>query len=101
MNAQQLSHRVQNFETIAAQELLSAEQRAALREEVSALHETLDPAKTVKRYALGGAAAGVVLPVVGIFSGGALGALYGAYESQRGEIGDVRRRLEALQEQLG
>lgn len=100
MNAQELTRKVRNFETIASQELLSAQQRAALREEVSQLHEDISPSATVTKYAVGGAAAGVVLPIVGIFSGGAAGAVYGALQAHRGDVSDARRRLETLLTQL-
>jgi hypothetical protein len=101
MNAQELARKVQNFETLAAESAAMNEaQRAALREEVAELLADLSPAKTMTKYAAGGAVAGAVLPVLGLFSGGAAGALWGAYQSHRSDVTSARGRLERILQTL-
>jgi hypothetical protein len=75
---------------------MSGDERAALRDEVVELHESIRPSRTMTRYALGGAAAGAVLPVLGLLTGGAAGALWGAVRAHNGPVADARQRLEQL-----
>ena len=93
MNDQDLERRIHTLETLVTGPSLGADQRDALREEVAALQTTLEPDTIIKRWAVGGAAAGAVLPVLGLFSGGAAGAIYGVYRSGRHDIATARERL--------
>lgn len=99
MSHDELARKIHNYEILAA-ETMTEIQRGALRDEVQQLHDAISPSRTMTKYALGGAAAGVVLPVVGLFSGGAAGALYGAVRAHGAEMTDARRRLTQLLEQL-
>ena len=102
MNAQELARKVHNYETLAAESsTMNDAQRAALRDEVVELLAAISPAKTMTKYAAGGAVAGAVLPVVGLISGGAAGALWGAYQSHRSDVTDARSRLERILVALG
>jgi hypothetical protein len=101
MNVEELNRKIHNLETLAGeQNVMSSAQRAALRDEVQQLHDSLSMSKAVKSWALGGAAAGAVLPVLGLFSGGAAGAIYGAYRASRRDTVEARARLQRLLEAL-
>jgi hypothetical protein len=101
MNIEELTRKVRNYELLAAHAgSMTYEQRAALREEVAELHDAISPSRTMTKYALGGAAAGAVLPVLGLLSGGAAGALWGAVRAHGSEVSDARRRLAQLLEVL-
>jgi hypothetical protein len=101
MNTEELHRKIHNLETLAGEHAtMTPAQRGALRDEVQQLHESLSLSKAVKSWALGGAAAGAVLPVLGLFTGGAAGAIYGAYRANRLEVTQARERLQRLLELL-
>jgi hypothetical protein len=102
MNTEELNRKIHNLETLAADlQVMNGPQRSALRDEVQTLHDSLKLETAVKKWTIGGAAAGAVLPVLGLFSGGAAGAIYGAYRASRGETVEARSRLERLLVLLG
>lgn len=100
MNIEDVQRKVHNLETLAAQPTLSPSQRSVLSDEVRQVLDELQVERAMKNWAAGGAAAGAVLPVLGLISGGAAGALYGAYKMNRPEIVDARERLQRLLVQL-
>ena len=101
MDAQELSQKVRNYETLASRaESLRLDERAALRSEVRELYDSLAPSALMKKYGAGGALAGAVLPVIGLFSGGAVGAVVGAVRANQPHFLDARNRLEKLLDRL-
>jgi hypothetical protein len=97
MNVEELNRKIHNLETLAGEQTaMSSAQRSALRDEVQQLHDSLSMSKAVTNWAIGGAAAGAVLPVLGLFSGGAAGAIYGAYRANRRDVVEARERLQRL-----
>ena len=100
MNPHDLQRRVRNLETLVAEGNLSGAQRDAVRQEAGDLRRDLAPETMMSRWALGGAAAGAVLPILGVVSGAVGGAAYALYKAQSDEIADVRDRLDRVLEQV-
>ena len=100
MNVEEMNRKVHNLETLAAQPMLSPTQRSVLSQEVQQVLDELKVDRSVKNWAAGGAAAGAVLPVLGLITGGAAGAIYGAYKMNRPEVVEARERLQRLLVQL-
>ena len=100
MNPHDLQRRVRNLETLVGEGNLSSTQRDALRQEAGDLRRDLEPETMMGRWAFGGAAAGAVLPILGVVSGAVGGAAYALYRAQSDEIAGLRDRLDRVLEEV-
>lgn len=80
---------------------MSGEERARVRKELIEFYDSLSPARTMAKYATGGAVAAGILPGIGWIAGGLIGGVVGMVKSEDEAVTAARERLAELIEQIG
>ena len=79
---------------------MAGEQRARLRQEMVEFYDSMDPAKTLKKYTAIGAGAGWILPGIGFVAGAIGGAIVASLKYSQVEA-EARDRMKKLIDQVG